>query len=65
MSADKGLILYISNSSCVGSYCIATHELVIATGEINGKEPAKLIHFRQSKIRVDCGPQQSLILIQE
>ncbi|HEY5604352.1 MAG TPA: hypothetical protein VIM41_14720 [Gammaproteobacteria bacterium] len=65
MNADKGLILYISNNNCTGSYRITTNDLVIASGEINGRGPSKLVHFGNVRLRVDCGPAQVLTLTPE
>jgi len=65
MNTNKGLILYISNKNCFGSYRIANNELVIGNGDINARGPEKVIPFGTTKFRVDCGPQQSLVLTRE
>jgi hypothetical protein len=65
MNTNKGLILYISNKNCFGNYRVANNELVIGNGEINARGPEKVIPFGTTKFRVDCGPQQSLVLSRE
>jgi len=62
---NKGLILFISNSKCIGSYHVATQERVIASGELNARGPNKHITLGTAKFNVDCGPLQSLLLIRE
>lgn len=65
MNTNKGLILYVSNKSCVGTYRIANNDIVIANGSVNARGPEKIIHFGTTKFRVDCGPLQSLIITRE
>ncbi len=65
MNTNKGLVLYISNKNCFGTYRIASNELVIANGDINARGPEKVIPFGTTRFRVDCGPQQSLLITRE
>ena len=65
MNTNKGLVLYISNKNCYGSYRIANGELVIASGDINARGPEKTIPFGTTKFRVDCGPMQSLLITRQ
>jgi len=65
MNTNKGLVLYISNKNCFGSYRIANNEIVIATGDINARGPEKTIPFGTTRFRVDCGPLQSLLITRE
>jgi len=65
MNTNKGLVLYISNKNCVGAYRIANNDIVIATGDINARGPEKVIHFGTTNFRLDCGPQQSLVVTRE
>ena len=65
MNSNKGLVLYLSNKNCIGSYRITNNDIVVATGEINTRGPEKVIHFGTTKFRVDCGPQQSLVISRE
>ena len=65
MNTNKGLVLYITNKNCIGSYRIANTDIVIANGEINGRGPEKTIPFGTTRFRVDCGPQQSLVITRE
>ena len=65
MNSNKGLILYISNKNCVGSYQVANNEIVIANGSINARGPEKIIHFGTTRFRVDCGPLQSLVITRQ
>lgn len=62
MNTNKGLILYISNKNCFGSYRIANNEQVIATGDVNARGPEKTIQFGTARFRIDCGPLQSLVI---
>jgi len=64
-NTNKGLILFISNSKCVGSYRIANNELVIASGDINARGPSKLVILGTAKFNIDCGPMQSLVLMRQ
>ena len=65
MNTDKGLVLYISNKNCFGSYRIANNELVIASGDVNARGPEKTIPFGTTRFRLDCGPQQSLLITRQ
>lgn len=65
MNTNKGLVLYISNKNCFGSYRIASNELVIGNGDINARGPEKIIPFGTTRFRIDCGPQQSLVITRE
>ena len=65
MNTNKGLILYISNKNCVGSYQVANNEIIIANGSVNARGPEKIIHFGTTKFRIDCGPLQSLVITRE
>ena len=67
MNSDKGLIMFISNSKCVGSYRIANSnsDFIIAQGDINARGPKKTIHLGQAKLLVDCGPIQSLTVTRQ
>lgn len=65
MNSDKGLILYINNSNCMGKYRIANNELIIAEGEINAKGPSKGIYLGSTKLRVDCGVQHGMKITRE
>ena len=64
-NTNKGLILFMSNSKCIGSYRIANNELVIANGNINARGPNKHITLGTAKFNVDCGPMQSLVLTRQ
>ena len=67
MNSDKGLILFIRNSKCIGSYRItnSNSDLIIAQGDINTRGPEKTIYLGQAKLRVDCGPLQSLTVTRQ
>jgi hypothetical protein len=65
MNTNKGLVLYIRNKNCFGSYSVSNNDLVIATGDINSRGPEKIIPFGTAKFRVDCGPQQSIVINRE
>jgi hypothetical protein len=65
MNTDKGLVLYISNKNCFGSYRIARNELLIGNGDINARGPEKIIPFGTARFRLDCGPQQSLLITRQ
>lgn len=62
MNSNKGLILYISNKNCFGSYRIANNEQVIASGDVNARGPEKTVQFGTARFRIDCGPLQSLVI---
>lgn len=62
MNSNKGLILYISNKNCFGSYRIANNEQVIASGDVNARGPEKTIQFGTARFQIDCGPLQSLVI---
>ena len=62
MNSNKGLILYISNKNCFGSYRITNNELVIASGDVNARGPEKTIQFGTARFEIDCGPLQSLVI---
>ena len=65
MNNNRGLILYISAKNCVGSYRVINNEIVLASGNINGRGPEKTIPFGTTKFRIDCGPLQSLVVTRE
>jgi len=65
MNTIKGLILYINNNKCVGSYRIANNDFVVANGEINARGPNKHIILGTARFNIDCGPSQSLVLNRE
>ena len=65
MNTDKGLVLYISNKNCFGSYRVANNELVIAQGDVNARGPEKTIPFGTARFKLDCGPQQSLLITRQ
>ena len=65
MNTNKGLVLYISNKNCFGSYRIANNELIIASGDVNARGPEKLVQFGTARFKLDCGPQQSLVITRE
>ena len=65
MNTDKGLVLYIRNKNCFGSYRIVRNELVIGSGDINVRGSEKIIPFGTTRFRLDCGPQQSLVITRE
>ena len=60
---NQALLLYISNQDCVAHYRVASHELIIAEGEIEVKKFKKTIPFGSSNIQIMCGTQNTLSVI--